>query len=446
MTPHLTQGIAAALAARDYEALPDDVRELARQCVLDTLGVAIAGASEPLVDILVGDAGEQGGTPACSLIGRPERAPLYAAALINGSMAHALDYDDVNMAMIGHPSAAILPGLLALAETRDASGRDLITAFVAGYEAACSIGAVMGAGQYAQGFHNTGTLGTFGAAGACARLLGLDSELAASALGIAGTQAAGLKVMFGSMCKPFHAGRASENGVRAALLAMRGFSSRADVLEARQGFAATHGPVVATNLPEVEFHIRRNLFKYHAACYNTHAAIEAVRALTGGAPLAAEAIEQVIVYAEPGLDKVCNIAAPRTGLEAKFSLRLTTAFALAGVDTARLDTFCDARTAEPRLVALRDKVSVEPLPGVESTVIEVEIIGRDGSRRRARHDAGVAATDIAEQGRRLRAKFLSLVEPVLGASAAQGLIATIANLDALPSVAVLARAAAGAAR
>ena len=155
---------------------------------------------------------------------------------------HALDYDDVNLAMPGHPSVAILPGLLALAEERQSTGREVIAAFVAGYETACRIGMAMRPGHYDRGFHATGTVGVFGAAAACARLLGLDAEATGRALGIAGTQAAGLKSQFGTMCKPFHAGKAAQNGLLAARLAARGFSSRPDLVECEQGFAPTHGP------------------------------------------------------------------------------------------------------------------------------------------------------------------------------------------------------------
>src|SRR5262245_51948231 len=196
--------------------------------------------------------------------------PALSAALVNGGMGHALDYDDVNMAMPGHPSVAILPGLLALAEFRHSSGREVVTAFVAGYETACRIGAALQPGHYNLGFHSTGTVGSFGAAAACARLRGLDAEATAVALGIAGTQAAGLKSQFGTMCKPFHAGKAAQNGLLAARLAARGFSGRGDIVECVQGFALTHGPdfVPEASLaaPEAGFHVLANLFKYHSAC------------------------------------------------------------------------------------------------------------------------------------------------------------------------------------
>src|SRR5204862_5565974 len=171
-----------------------------------------AGASDPLVGILVDELVEAGGNPQASVIASAAKLPAISAALVNGAAGHALDYDDVNLAMPGHPSVAILPGLLALAEVRKSSGRDVIAAFVAGYETACRIGLAMRPGHYGRGFHATGTVGAFGAAAACARLLGLDAAGMARALGIAGTQAAGPKSQFGTMCKPFHAGQGSQKG------------------------------------------------------------------------------------------------------------------------------------------------------------------------------------------------------------------------------------------
>src|ERR1700751_6091382 len=170
----LTQVLAHKSAALEYEDLPRDARELAGQCILDYFGVAVAGAGDELARLLFDELAEAGGAPQASVIGHQTRLPALSAALVNGAAGHALDYDDVNMAMPGHPSVAILPGLLALAELRRSSGREVITAFVAGYETACRIGAALQPGHYNLGFHSTGTVGAFGAAAACARLLGLD--------------------------------------------------------------------------------------------------------------------------------------------------------------------------------------------------------------------------------------------------------------------------------
>src|SRR5436305_6374483 len=223
----LTRTLAAQASTVTYDALPEPVRELARQCVLDYYGVALAGADDPLAKILLDELAEAGGATQASIIGHAERLPALSAALVNGAIGHALDYDDVNLAMPGHPSVAILPGLLALAEQRGSSAREIIAALVAGYETACRIGMALRPGHYNLGFHATGTVGAFGAAAACAHPLGLDAEATARAPGIAGTQAAGLKSHFRPMGKPFHAGQASPNRLLAARLAARGFSSRA---------------------------------------------------------------------------------------------------------------------------------------------------------------------------------------------------------------------------
>src|SRR5579863_116436 len=185
----LTKVLANQASAVSYDALPEPVRALARQCVLDYFGVAMAGADDPLARILLDELEEAGGAAQASIIGHKARLPALSAALVNGAIGHALDYDDVNLSMPGHPSVAILPALLALAEERQSSGREVIAAFVAGYETACRIGMALKPGHYNLGFHATGTVGAFGAAAACARLLGLDGEAMARALGIAGTQA-----------------------------------------------------------------------------------------------------------------------------------------------------------------------------------------------------------------------------------------------------------------
>src|SRR5882672_7542867 len=239
-TVSLTRTLAQQTSAVTYDALPEPVRALARQCVLDYYGVALAGADDPLAHILLDELGEAGGAAQASVIGHKARLPVLSAALVNGAICHALDYDDVNLAMPGHPSVAILPALLALAEQRQASGKAVIAAFVAGYETCCRIGMALRPGHYTRGFHATGTVGAFGAAAACAHLLGLDAEATARALGIAGTQSAGLKSQFGTMCKPFHAGKAAQSGLLAARLAARGFSSRTDLVECVQEIGRAH--------------------------------------------------------------------------------------------------------------------------------------------------------------------------------------------------------------
>jgi 2-methylcitrate dehydratase PrpD len=443
----LTEFLAYWAANLRYDDIPGPARVLARQCVLDYLGVALAGAGEPLVRMLRDEMSEAGGAEQVSVIGQQARLPVLSAPLVNGAAAHALDYDDVNVAIPGHPSAAVLPGLLALAELKKASGREFCTGFVAGYEVACRIGAGLQPGHYDLGFHATGTVGSFGAAAACARLLGLPPAAIANALGVAGTQAAGLKSQFGTMCKPFHAGKAAQNGLLAARLAARGFTSRADIVECEQGFAATHGPdfspVQALAAPPGGFHILANLFKYHAACYFTHAPIECARKLRDRHALVPETIRRVVLRIDAGTDRVCNIRTPVDGLQSKFSLRQTVAMALAGLDTARLDAYSEHTARDPVLAGLRDRLDVNFELGWPQTLAEMEIELADGRRVDARHDAGIPADNLVDQGRRLAGKFDALVEPLLGAPRTRELRETVFALDDLADVGTLARLAAG---
>lgn len=435
----LTRSLAEQAGALQLEDVPETIRTWARQCVLDYLACGIAGASDELVTILLAEMQEQGGKAVATVLGHAARLPVASAAIVNGAAAHALDFDDVNLAMPGHPSVAILPGLLALAEERGSSGADVLTAFVAGYELQCRIGRTIAPGHYdGLGFHATATVGSFGAAAACAHLLRLDPDRFVTALGIAGTQAAGLKSMFGTMCKPLHAGKAAWHGLMSAKLAARGFTARTDIIECSQGFARTHSPDFnperAFDPPPGGWWIANNLFKYHASCYMTHAAIESANKLRHQHGFTPDQVERIEVRLEEASDRICNIPAPRTGLEAKFSLRLTTAMGLAGVDTSRLSSHSEAVAADPVLVGLRDKVSVVFRTGIPNTFTEIALSLRDGTILTAQHDSGIPAANVVHQGRRLEAKFAALVDPLLGTEKTSQLIADVGRLDQLDEI------------
>ena len=269
------------------------------------------------------------------------------------------------------------------------------------------------------GFHATATVGSFGAAAACAHLLGLDADQFAIALGIAGTQAAGLKSMFGTMCKPLHAGKAAYHGLLAAKLAARGFTSRADVLECAQGFARTHSPDFnperAFDTPPGGWWIRNNLFKYHAACYLTHAPIEAARKLREQHGVTPEQVERISCGSTKPATASATFPRRAPGWRRSSRLRLTTAMGLAGVDTSRLSTYSEAVAADPVLIGLRDKVAFDFRAGIPQHVRRNRTwrcaTGPDSPRSTIR---GSPATDVAHQGVRLEAKFAALVDPVLG--------------------------------
>lgn len=432
----VTHLLAEAASSYRFEKLPEEVVLCAKHCFLDWLGVTIAGARQPLTRILLAEARSEGGAPQASVIGERDRVALLQAALINGAASHALDYDDVHMSMGGHPSVSVFPALLALAELQDDGGASFLTAFVAGFEIECRTGALVNPGHYAAGFHATGTVGTFGAA-ACAWLMHLSPEQWLCAFGIAGTQAAGLKSMFGTMCKPLHAGKAAQNGLLAARLAARGFTANQEVLETAQGFGTTLAPALAperalARLGET-FAIRNVLFKYHAACYETHAAIEGINRLRRRHAIAPQSVRKVHLRVSPGHLSICNIAEPRSGLEGKFSLRFTAALALAGEQTSEA-AFTDDRVRDPALTALRDKVAVEADQRVPGGRTEVTLLMADGSELRETVDMTKPAADLGDQGRRLVAKFTGLAAPVLGATRADQLVSIISRLQEVGSI------------
>jgi 2-methylcitrate dehydratase PrpD len=434
---------AAALAWRD---LPDDLLERTKQCLLDWFAVTVAGAQEELTDILIREAIEDGAKGPASLVGRSETTLPSTAALINGAASHALDYDDVNFAMHGHPTVTVVPALLALGEQRKASGRLFVESFVAGYETAGRIGRLVEPSHYDRGFHATATVGSFSATAAAGRMLGLSDTQLAVAFGIAATQAAGLKSNFGTMCKPLHAGTASEHGLRAAKLAAKGFTARGDSLECDQGFASSQSNHLNTEdalgEPPSGWHLRNNLFKYHAACYMTHAPIECAKEIRLKSNFPPERVKKIVLRLDAAADKVCNIPNPTTGLEAKFSLRQTVAMALTGVNTASLEAYSAAITQEPRIKALRDKVAIDFRTEWPHALAEMAIQLDDGTTLEARHDSGIPWADVAKQRNALETKFDGLVTPVLGAARTKRLHDAIDRIDSLADVGDLARASA----
>ncbi|MEL6266802.1 MAG: MmgE/PrpD family protein, partial [Pseudomonadota bacterium] len=352
--------------------MPESARDVMRLSMLDWCAVALAGRGEPVSGIVRAMAEEEGGRAEAGVFGLAARLPARAAALVNGTTSHALDYDDTHFDHVGHPSVAVLPAACAVAERVGAPGPALLEAALVGVEVACRTGAWLGRRHYNHGFHQTATSGTFGATAAAARLLGLDADGMAGALGVATTRASGLKSQFGTMGKPYNAGIAAANGVEAATLAARGFVSRPDGLECAQGFGATHagedgplGEVLAALGSRYVFETVQH--KFHACCHGTHAALEAIATLRDAHRLAPEAVEAVALTVNPRWLKVCDIPAPTTGLEAKFSYRLTAAMALAGRDTGALTTFSDAACADPTLLALRDRVRVTADEAVTDT-------------------------------------------------------------------------------
>ncbi|MGR3759323.1 MmgE/PrpD family protein [Roseobacteraceae bacterium NS-SX3] len=380
---------------------------MARLSALDWLACGLAGCAEPAARILRGMAQEEGGAPQAQLFGGGA-APARMAALVNGTISHALDYDDTHFAHIGHPSVAVFPAAFAVGAKLDASLPQVLEAALAGMELSIRLGLWLGRSHYQAGFHQTATAGTFGAAAAAGRLMGLGAAPMAQTLGLAATRAAGLKVQFGTMGKPYNAGLAASGGVEAAELAAAGFTANADALEGESGFGATHHGEGNTE-SALEGLGQDWLFegishKSHACCHGLHAALEAARSLD----LAAPEIAELRVRTHPRWMSVCNQPAPETGLGAKFSYRTVLAMQALGIDTGRLDSYSERTCADPRLQALRGLIHVEADPDLAETGAAVTLLRKDGQRREARHDLQ-QKEGLAEREERVQAKAAMLI-------------------------------------
>ncbi len=301
----------------------------------------------------------------------------------------------------------MIPAALALAE-RDGTGMQaLLEAALIGAEGSIRFGLWLGRPHYQIGFHQTATAGAIGATLAAIRLLGMRQDTASHALGLAATRASGLKSQFGTMGKPYNAGLAAETGVEATLLAGLGMTSAADGLGGAQGFGPTHHGIADASAFEGmgdNWCFETISHKFHACCHGLHAMLEAL----SGSGIAPDEIETVAIHTHPRWLSVCNIASPSTGLEAKFSYRLTAAMALSGIDTGAVASFSDAAAADPALIALRDRVSVTGDEGVSETQARVVLTLHGGRRLKLQHDLDAPIT-MEQRAAKLRHKTASLV-------------------------------------
>jgi len=410
MTP-LSQLLADFACAPVDDACAQDARHMMKLSLLDWASVTIAGVDEPVSRILREMVLAEGGQGPCALIATDAHAPARAAALANGAASHALDYDDTHFAHIGHPSVAVIPCALAIAQQNGASGRDFLDAALIGVEASVRIGVWLGRAHYQTGFHQTATAGAFGATIAAARLLGLSPDQTRHAIGIASTRAAGLKSQFGTMGKPYHAGLAAQTGVEAATLAQAGFLSNPDGLECEQGFGPTHAGVAdetafsglgQTWVFETVSH------KFHACCHGTHAAIEALLSLRPENRDGAPGYDAIRITTHPRWMRVCNIQVPETGLEVKFSYRMTAAMALLGYDTGALSSFSNQLANCAQLRDLAARVQVDTDDTLPETAARVCVTTPDGHMHHADHDLD-APLALATRRQKLRAKSGALL-------------------------------------
>lgn len=449
-SPGATARFGQWASALSYEAIPKEVIDHARLCLLDCIGSALYGATQTWGQIAAATAVEMSSGPA-TLWGHAATTGVSDAALVNGTAAHGFEIDDVHVSSLMHPGAVTIPAAMALAERERADGRRLLAAIVVGYEIGLRTGICAGIPHCIRGFHPTGTAGCPGAAAAAANLLGLDAEHTTHALGIAATQAAGLysAVRTGAMTKRMHAGRAAQSGVVAALLARRGFTGSTDALEADYGgFMSTLSDnqdlsLHAASLGTV-WETAKTGFKAYAACASAHTIIDALDAMMKSGLSRHNLGSLAIGMSEIGANNVGWAYRPTTVTGAQMNGYYTAAVKLIDGD-AFIDQYTEARIGDPAVLDLIGRIRIGHDPELDRGGAAT----RHAVRVKAELNDGRTLEQYVEQRRgsshhplsqaELEAKFRRTAASALGAPAADRLLNAILEVDRLADTGELAR-------
>lgn len=421
------------------EDVPGDVRHEAKRALLNIVGCALGGADHPAMDITMAALGPYAGPPTAAVLGRRERFDPLLAALLNGISSHVHDYDDTMPGNYIHASSPVASALFAYASQTPVSGADFLNAFILGFEVVARIGNATYPAHYDAGWHSTGSVGIFGAAAAIGRLRGLDAERMTWAFGLAATQAAGIREMFGSMGKSFHPGRSAQSGYMGALLAEKGFTTGRLPLEAPRGFAAV--TAASYDLSKIvnglgrEFDLRVNTYKPFPCGIVIHPTIDACIQVREQHGLTAEQVDAVELRVAPLVKDLCDKKAVTVGLEGKFSIYHAAAIGL-GRGRGGLAEFTDEAVADPVLKRLREATTAigDPAVGEDNVVVSVRL--KDGRTvgMKLEQSLGNLARPLSDA--QLEAKFRDQTT-VIPADRVDAAIAACWSVDALDDVAKL---------
>ena len=431
--------------ASRFDALPAPVVHEAKRALVNWAGCAIGASAHPTVEIAWKALRPFAGAAQATLLGRGERTDILHAALINGISSHVLDFDDTHPDTLVHPSGPVASAVLALAEWRHASGRELVNAFVAGVEVECRIARAVLPAHYEIGWHITATAGVFGAAAASARLLGLDEQRTTWALGLAATQAAGLREMFGSMAKSLHPGRAAQGGLAAALMAEAGFTSAESAIEGKRGFAHVLSSTVdlaqcVDGLGQ-RFDLLGNTYKPYACGLVIHPAIDACIRLRNEAGVRVVDVARIDLKVHPMTLELTGKKTPRTGLEGKFSVFHSAAVAM--IDGAGGEAqYADARVNAPDVVALRGKVHAEADTALALDAVHAIVTLVNGKQHQMEIAHCVGSQQQPMTDAQLDAKFCAQCDAVLGVQRSAAALALLRRIESLDSASECAAACA----
>ncbi|MBL0700931.1 MAG: MmgE/PrpD family protein [Desulfosarcina sp.] len=432
----LTREIAHFIVNTDAADIPQPDIEHAKVTLMDWIAVTLVGKEDPLVAKLVNYADLLGGKEQATVIGYGLKKNIIETALINGAASHALDFDDTLEIIIGHPTVTLYPALVALAEWKGFSGLELLAAYLIGLKTAALIGHCGGMDHYMHGWHGTSTIGHFASAAGCSKLLGLDEQQTVYALGIAGTQASGLKSAFGTMCKPFHAGKASQAGLMSALLAADGFTSTENILEVDFGFLKVLNGKLNKNAAEVlnaPWEAADLAQKYHASCHATHSPIEATWAILEEEGLNLDDIKSIKIHVSELALGAAGKINPQTGLAGKFSIPYCVANALLRGDTGT-KAFTDEKVNDPQVKEFMKKISLARNDDFVLVEAIIDLETTTGKMYTREIDVMKDIPGLETKREKITAKFLDLSEAYLGNEEAEKMVAAINSLDRIENV------------
>lgn len=445
----VTRTLARFIVEHRYDGIPQSVRHEAARSFLNWVGCAVGGSHHETVERALAALAPFSGPAQATVLGRGDRLDVMQAALMNGITSHTFDFDDTHLKTVIHPSGPVASAILALAERQPVKGEDFLHAFILGVEAECRIGNAVYPAHYDVGWHITGTAGVFGAAAAAGRVLGLTEQQMTWALGIAATQSCGLREMFGTMCKPFHPGNAAKNGLLAALLAQQDFTSSNQAIEAKRGFAnvlsTAFRPEEITGRLGESWEIALNTYKPFACGIVIHPAIDGCIQLRNAHGLKADDIESIALKTHPLVLELTGKKTPQAGLEGKFSVYHSAAVAIIH-GAAGEAQYSDACVRDPKVIALRDRVSASADPKVHEDQVRIAIKLKDGRTLEKFVEHAIGSLDRPMSDADLEAKFRGLAEGVLSGSETDKLMRLCWDVGKLRDAADVARAAVPAAR
>lgn len=421
----VTRALAEWIVGCEPAHIPAPVQDQGVRSFVNWMGCAVGGARHETVDRALDGVTQFSGPTKATVLGRPERLDVLHAALLNGISSHVLDYDDTHLKTIIHPAGPVASAALAVAELKNLSGAELLHALILGIEVECRIGNSVYPEHYDAGWHITGTTGVFGAAAAVGKLLNLDAQKMTWALSLAATQSSNLREMFGTMTKSFHPGRAAQNGATAAFLAQAGFDSAEAGIEGRRGFGAIlstkqdYGEILDTLGRTWEAEL--NSYKPFACGIVIHPAIDAGIQIHDEHKIKPEDVETIELLAHPFVLELTGKTEPKTGLESKFSIFHSAAYALARGDGSPT-AFTDEAATDPAIVALRKRVKVTTDKSVHEDEVTFTVKTKDGKTIKKYIEHAIGSVHKPLSNEQLNVKFINQSSLVIGEARTKALL------------------------